>query len=139
MPPSSVFTVIMAFPTLMPDTLPFESTVATLVFELDHVTFLFVAFEGDTVAVNFSIPPISNDIDVLFRVTPVTEIVAVLTVTAHVAFFAPSFVVTVMVALPADLAVTTPDEETEATEVLLDDQVIDLSVAFEGVIVAVSV
>ena len=57
--------------------------------------------------------------------------------TAQIAFFPPSFVVAVMVAAPADLAVTTPVLDTEATVVLLDDQVTDLSVASEGVTVAV--
>jgi hypothetical protein len=75
LPPSSVVTVIIAAPTLIADTFPFESTVATLVLELDQVTSLFVAFEGVTVAVNCSVPPMSNDIDVLFRLTPVTATV----------------------------------------------------------------
>ena len=51
----------------------------------------------------------------------------------------PSLVVTVILAEPADLAVTKPEEETVATEVLLEDQVTVLSVAFSGVTVAVSV
>lgn len=139
LPPSSVVTVIIAVPTFIADTLPFESTKATLEFELDHVTFLFVAFVGDTIAVNFSTPPISNDIDDLSKLTPVTAIVWALTVTEHVACFPPSFVITVIVADPAALAVTTPELETVATEVLLEDQDTDLSVAFEGVTVAVSV
>ena len=62
-----------------------------------------------------------------------------LTVTAQVAFLLPSAVVTVIVALPAALAVTTPEAETVATSVLLDDQVTSLFVAFSGVTVAVSV
>ena len=44
-----------------------------------------------------------------------------------------------MVAVPADLAVTTPDDETVATEVSVDDQFTDLFVAFDGVTVAVKV
>ena len=40
---------------------------------------------------------------------------------------------------PAAFAVTRPDEETVATDVLLDDQVTDLFVALEGLIVAVRV
>ena len=59
--------------------------------------------------------------------------------TEHVAFLPPSVVMTVIVADPAAFAVTTPDEETVATDVLLDDQVTDLSVALEGVTVAVRV
>ena len=50
----------------------------------------------------------------------------------------PSVVVTVIVAVPAFFAVTTPEEETVATVVLLEDQVIFLFVALEGVTVAVS-
>ena len=46
---------------------------------------------------------------------------------------------TVLVAVPAAFAVTTPDVDTVAIDVLLDDQVTDLSVALEGVTVAVSV
>ena len=51
----------------------------------------------------------------------------------------PSLVVTVIVALPPVLAVTTPEEETVATEVLLEVQVTVLSDALDGVTVAVSV
>ena len=46
---------------------------------------------------------------------------------------------TVIVAVPAAFAETTPEEETVATDVLLEDQDTDLSVAFEGVTVTVSV
>ena len=44
-----------------------------------------------------------------------------------------------MVTVPAALAVTTPAEDTVATEVLLEDHVTDLSVALDGEIVAVNV
>ena len=44
-----------------------------------------------------------------------------------------------MVAVPADLAVTTPEDETVATEVSVDDQFTDLFVALDGVTVAVNV
>lgn len=137
-PPSSVVAVMTAVPTFTADTFPLESTVATLELELVHVTFLFVAFDGVTVAVNLSVPPISKDSDVLFNETPVTAIVLALTVTAQVAFLLPSLVVTVIVAVPAAFAVTTPEDETAAIEVLLDVHVTDLSVAFEGVTVAVN-
>lgn len=46
---------------------------------------------------------------------------------------------TVIVAEPAALAVTTPLDETVATDVLLEDQVTPLLVAFEGETVAFSV
>ena len=48
----------------------------------------------------------------------------------------PSSVVTVIVAEPAFFAVTTPELETVATVVLLEDQVTFLFVAFVGVTVA---
>ena len=138
-PPSSVVAVITAVPSLTADTLPFESTVAMFVLELVHDTFLFVALEGKTVAVSFSVPPMSKVSEVLFNDIPVTATVFAWTVTEHVAFFPPSVVVTVIVAEPAVFAVTTPDVETVATEVLLEDQVTVLSVAFDGVTVAIRV
>ena len=61
------------------------------------------------------------------------------TVTAHVAVLLPSVVFTVIVALPADFAITTPEEDTSATDGAFDDQVTDLSVAFDGDTVAVNV
>ena len=60
-------------------------------------------------------------------------------VTAQVAVLPPSAVVTVIVEIPAATAVTTPLLLTVATPVLLDDQLTDWFVAFEGDTVAVSV
>ncbi len=97
-PPSSVVAVITAVPSLMADTLPFESTVTMFEFELVHDTFLFVALEGETVAVSFSVPPISKDMVVLFKLMPVTAMG--LTVTEQLAVFPPSSVVTVIFAVP---------------------------------------
>ena len=62
--------------------------------------------------------------------------VNLVTIMLQVAVFPPSFVLTVIVAEPGAIAVTVPEEETVATEVLLDDQERDLSVAFDGVTVA---
>ena len=98
LPPSSVVAVITAVPSLTAETFPFESTVAMFVLELDHDTFLFVALEGETVAVSFSVPPISNDMVVLFKLMPVTAMG--LTVTEQLAVFPPSSVVTVIFAVP---------------------------------------
>ena len=226
--PSVVFTVIVADPADFAVMTPDEDTVATEVLLEDQVTFLFVAFEGETVAVKVWDSPTFIDNDVLFRLTPVTATVAAFTVTEqvacalpflsftvitevpgeraftlkvgvpstvtdatvvlldqtlispeqfagetaidisddcpttnpkedllkvilfipttgedtvteHVAVFEPSVVFTVIVADPADFAVTTPDEDTVATEVLLEDQVTFLFVAFEGETVAVKV
>jgi hypothetical protein len=71
-----------------------------------------------------------------FNVTPVT--VAVSTVTAHAALLLPSTVMTVIVAVPSDTAVTMPLLDTVATVGSLLSQVTDLLVAFEGEMVAVS-
>ena len=59
------------------------------------------------------------------------------TVTVQVAVFPPSSVVTVMVAVPALLAVTVPSVSTVATLVSLLAQVTFLLVALSGVMVAV--
>ena len=138
-PPSLVVTVIVTEPADLAVTTPEEDTVATDVLLEDQVTDLSVALDGVTVAVNVCVSPTVIVKDVMFRLIPVTEIVFALTVTAHVAVFAPSAVFTVIVADPAALAVTTPELETVATDVLLVDQVTDLFEAFEGVTVAVSV
>ena len=82
--------------------------------------------------------PISSVSEFLFKETPVTEIVLLLTVTEHVAVLFPSEVLTVIVALPAFLAVIVPFE-TVATLVLLDVQVTFLLVALLGLTVAVNV
>ena len=67
-----------------------------------------------------------------------TATVLGLTVTAHVAVFPPSAVVTVISAVPTALAVTVPSFPTVATSSLLDFQVTFLFVALSGVTVAVS-
>ena len=77
-----------------------------------------------------------NDNDVGVTETPVTATDAVVTVTLQLAVFPPSEVLTAIVAVPVALAVTTPLDETVATEVLLEDQVTDLLVALEGLTVA---
>jgi hypothetical protein len=141
-PPSAVFTVIVALPTAFPVTTPLELTVATAVLLLVHVTVLFVAFVGITVAVSVSVAPTLSDKPVLFRFTPVTgtDIEAPgITVTLHVAILPPSAVFTVIVALPMVFPVTTPLELTVATAVLLLVHVTVLFVVFVGITVAVSV
>jgi hypothetical protein len=137
--PSFVVTVIDALPGVFAVTTPEEETVATEVLLDDHVTDLLVALEGVTVAISVSVFPSVKVNDVLFRLTPVTEITFSLTVTEQVAFLPPSFVVTVIVAVPAALAVTKPEEDTVTTVVLLEDQVTDLFVAFDGETVATKV
>lgn len=136
--PSDVVTVIDAVPAALAVTTPLLETVATDVLLDDHETLVFVALEGETVAVRVPELPATRLIVDRFKETPVTEIVAAVTETEQVAFLDPSVVVQVIVAEPAVLAVTIPSEVTEATEELLDDQSTLLSVAFDGLTVAVS-
>ena len=137
--PSVVFTVIVVLPADLAITIPEEDTSATDGALEDHVTDLSVAFDGVTVAVSDWVSPSVIVRVVLSRLTPVTDMTFALTVTAHVAVLLPSVVFTVIVALPAVLAITTPDEETSATERALEVHVTDLSVAFDGDTVAVNV
>ena len=138
LPPSSVRTVIVADPAALAVTTPLDKTVATEVLLEDHVTALLVALDGDTVAVRVPVVPAVKDILVLFRETPVTETVEAFTVTEQVAVMPPSAVLAVIVAVPAFLAVTSPSEDTVATEVLFDDHVTSLLDALEGLTVAVN-
>ena len=64
-------------------TVPF-STIATAILFERHVTFWFVASEGETVAVNPAVAPLSKGNSVWERVTPVTGIGSV-TTTSHLA------------------------------------------------------
>lgn len=137
LPPSTVVTVIVAVPAFLAETTPEEDTVATVVLLEDQVTLLFVALEGATVATKVWVSPSVKVRLVWFRVTPVTAMTFFDTMTTQVAIFASSFVFTVMAAVPGDTAVTRPEEETVATSLLLETQVTDLSVALEGVTVAV--
>ena len=134
--PSMVVTVMVAVPAAFAVIKPLDDTVATLVLFEDQVTALFVALEGETVAVSVSDAPTFRVNDDLFKETLVTGTV---TFTAHVAVLFSSAVLTVMIAVPAALAVITPDEDTVATLVLLDVHVTDLFVALDGDTVAVSV
>jgi len=138
-PPSCVVTVIAAEPALTPVTTPEELTVATEVLLEDQVTDLLVALDGETVAVSVVEPPTETEVEVGETETPVADTVLLLVVIADVVVKLPSCVFTVIVAEPVPTPVTTPDELTAATEVLLEDQVTDLLVALDGETVAVSV
>ncbi|MCL1838774.1 MAG: hypothetical protein FWG47_05590 [Propionibacteriaceae bacterium] len=135
LPPSTVFTVIVAVPGFTPVTTPAAETLATELFEEDHARFLFVAFAGVIVGVNETAPPTLTLVVAGFKLTPVTGWV---TVTVAEAVLPPSAVFTVIVALPTALAVTTPVADTVATLVLLEVQITFLFVAFVGVTVAVN-
>jgi hypothetical protein len=101
-------------PVDMPDTTPSEFTVAIAVFAEDHVTALFVALEGNTVAISDFVEPAFNVKDVG---EILTEAVDTVMVNAHVAVRFPLTVVARMIALPAETAVTTPDEFDELVAV----------------------
>ena len=116
----------MAVPAATAATTRLEPTVAKAVLLDFHVTALFEAVVGNTTAISVLVSPTFNA-NVLFvspnpstRFTPVTATVVVVTVTTHVATLPPSAVVTVIVAVPAPPAATTPLELTVATAVLLE-------------------
>ncbi|MNF95253.1 hypothetical protein D3C84_779950 [compost metagenome] len=133
--PSAVVTVIVAVPLPTGVTTPF-ATVATLALLEVHVTFLFDAAAGLTVAVNVPVaPPVTRFSAGISNVTPVTGVV---TVTVHVAVKLPSVVLTVIVAVPLPTGVTTPFA-TVATLALLVVHVTALFDAAAGLTVAVNV
>ena len=137
LPPSSVFTVMVALPAFIAVTLPFDTEATELLLD-DHVTFLFVALSGLTVAVRVSSSPSVRVADDLSNVTPVTGYTLAFTVTSQVAALPPSSVLTVIVALPAFNAVTLPFD-TEAMERLLLLHITVLFSASFGEIVATRV
>ena len=105
--------VIVTSPFATAVTTPF-TTVATSSFELIHVTVLFVAFSGRTIAVNFFVSSTLSVASVSLNSIPVTatsssfgsSTFSVSTVTLQVAVFSPAFAV--IVASPFTTAVTTP-------------------------------
>jgi hypothetical protein len=117
MPPSTVAAVIVAVPTDTPITTPF-ATWAMAALLLLHVTFWFVALDGDIIAVKVSALPMESVVTVLLRAIPVTATPPPplwTTVTSQVAVLLPSAVVTEMTAVPAEMPLTTPPAETETT------------------------
>ena len=74
--PSTVLTVITDVPTPPAVTTPLF-TVATLVLEEDHVTFLLVASSGAIVATKVAVALGARDKAFVFKETPVTLIVCV--------------------------------------------------------------
>ena len=133
--PSCVVTVIVAQPAATPVTRPDESTVANDVLLELQLTFLFVASDGSTVAVNWVVAPTSTETRIGDTLTLVTGI---LTVMEEVPVKLPSSVVTVIVAEPSATPVTIPDALTVATEVSLEFQITFLLVALDGAIVEIS-
>lgn len=111
---SPTLAVIVAEPSALAVTFPPLSTDATEGLELVHVTVLFVALSGDTVATNISVLPILSEREVLLSVTPVTGTAFLLTVTEQDAILPPALAeITVF---PSEMAMTLPLSSTEATE-----------------------
>ena len=134
-PKSTVCTVIVVEPVAEPArTTPFEFTVATDGLDEDHVTAVLPALDGNTVAIKAVVEPVSIDNIVGETDTLDTGIV---TVTRHVAIKEPFNVVTLMVAVPTETAVTNPEEFTVAFAEL-ELHAMDLFVAFDGEMVAVN-
>jgi hypothetical protein len=139
LPPSAVVTVIVAKPTATGVTTPLAETVAIVVSLLVQATFVFVAFAGVIVGVN--VPAVQPAVKLKvfgLRLTLVTATGA-LTVTAHVAVFPPSAVVTVIVVVPTATGVTTPVLLTVATPGLELVHATAVPVAVAGASVAVRV
>ena len=138
LPPSAVVTVMVASPTALPVTLPLESTVAMPVLEDFQVTFLLAALDGSTVAVSWVVPLTFTVALDLSSFTPVTATADAVTFTAQVEVYSlPSTVIlAVMTASPAAFAVTLPLLSTDATESLLEDQVMG---CFSGMVAAARV
>ena len=135
--PSVVLAVIIAVPGFFAVTRPLLLTVATELLLVVHVTVLFVALLGSTVADNCMEYPSVNSALVLFKEIDVARTTFCLTVTEQDALrLLPSVVVAVMVALPGDFAVTRPLLLTVATELLLVVHVTVLFVALLGSTVA---
>ena len=134
--PFTAVTVIVAKPFLTAVTFPSWSTVATDSLLDFHVNVLAsVVSLGLIVALNVWETPSSKVIAVRFKWT---DVIWLTTVTLHVSVN-PLLVLTVIVAFPGFLAVTTPVELTVATSGLFDSHVNVLSsVVSLGVIVALS-
>jgi hypothetical protein len=107
--PSIVVTVMIAVPTLLAVTLPFASTVAILGLLDVHVTVLLVAFVGSTVAIKLKVLSRRKVMLVLFRLTPLTAIIALIKLTVLLPVMLPFLATTLMLPKVAwFVTVTTP-------------------------------
>jgi hypothetical protein len=136
--PSAVVTVMVAAPAPTAVTKPLLLTVVTLVLFDAQLTFGFVAFDGDMVAVSGDLSPIVRFNPAELKVTPATGTGSA-TVIAQVAVLLPSAVVTVTIAVPVAKAVTSPLLLTVATLVLSDVQFTVLLEASVGDTVATNI
>jgi len=135
-----VVAVILTVPGDNAVTTPLLLTVAMAVLSDDHVTFWFVALEGEMVTVRVAkVLPTWVDMYAKFSFIPVTRTSVAVTVTAQVAIPVPSPVLAVIVADPTATAVILPFASTAATAVLLEAQFTVLAVPFVGETVATNV
>lgn len=131
-PPLFVRTVTVAVPATRPRTTPVLLTLATRVFELDHLTPRFDAFGGIMFATNLLVAPRFSVRVVGLTATPVT---GVTTDIVSVANLAPSTVMARIVVEPFRTAVISPSASTVATEAEELDHVTSWFVAVAGEIV----
>lgn len=134
--PSVALTVITAVPLDFAVTLPSCVTVATASLFDDHASVLLLASE-ETIAVSCADCPSLRVISVSLKTIPETNLTTFTVQDADI--LEPSVEVAVIMAVPLDIAVTLPWEETVATDSLLLVHTKVLLLARSGVTVAVKV
>jgi hypothetical protein len=113
-PPLFVRTVTVAVPTATPRTTPVLLTLATRVFELDHLTPTLDAFGGVMLASNLLVAPRFSVRVVRLRFTPVTEVTTDIVSAAEMP---PSKLVARILVIPFLKPVIRPYSSTVATRV----------------------
>ena len=138
-------TVTVAVPLPFATTFPFESTVATELFEDEYVTSLFVALLGWTVADNVILSPTFKLAELGVNAIPVTSMwlggvgVFSLTVTVNEACGNGSTsALAVIVVVPTPFATIFPFESTVATESFEENQITPFDQALSGLTVALT-
>jgi len=131
--PSFALQVIVVVPTPTDVSLPVCDIVATLGFDDVHVSVLFMAFDGATVALKLALLPTGHLIVAALSFTLVTGLP---TVTLQVTFkLLPSVVAQVIIVVPIAFEVSLPADVTVAT-LGFDDVHLSVLDAFDGVTVA---
>jgi hypothetical protein len=133
--PLTVITVIIACPGDTPVTTPELDTVAMRVLKLVHLTAKLEAFNGKILAVNVSVDPLFTVKVFALRLTSITW-VTIDAVSAFLLF--PFSVVTVIVAVPVEIAVMRPSELTVAIAFEELPQFTFLLLALTGYIVGIA-
>ncbi len=134
-PPLTVITVIIACPADTPVTTPELDTVAMRVLKLVHLTAKLEESDGKILAVNVPVDPLFTVKVFALRLTSLTWV----TIDAVSVFLLlPSCVVTVIVAVPVEIAVMRPFESTVAIAFEELPQLTFLLVAVAGYIVGIA-